>query len=145
MKITVLSLPQLDLKMIKVLKIMSVVFSLLFLSMRPTIAYEVDSYPNVMKELQNQNQQLFKIAERVYKYATGNTTDIIEKPLLVRHNKGLNGFIDRKNKVSAKYFGVGSDGLKSKLIMLFKFGDKKYKVIEHYVRDSKYSRWEALN
>ena len=131
--------------MIKVLKIVSVVFSLLFLSMRPTIAYEVDSYPNVMKELQNQNQQLFKIAERVYKYATGNTTDIIEKPLLVRHNKGLNGFIDRKNKVSAKYFGVGSDGLKSKLIMLFKFGDKKYKVIEHYVRDSKYSRWEASN
>ena len=131
--------------MIKALKIVPVIFSLLFLSMRPTIAYEVDSYSNVMKELQNQNQQLFKIAEQVYKYATGNTTDIIEKPLLVRHNKGLNGFIDRKNKVSAKYFGVGSDGLKSKLIMLFKFGGKKYKVIENYVRDSKYSMWAALN
>ena len=40
-----------SMKMIKALKIVSVIFSLSFLLIRPTIAYEVNSYPNVMKEL----------------------------------------------------------------------------------------------
>ena len=86
---------------------------------------------------------LFEKAKKVYTYATTNTTDIIEKPLLTRHNKGLNGVIDLKNKVSAKYFAVGKDGLESKLVMLFKFGGEKFKVVKNYIRDSKFSKWKA--
>ena len=116
----------------------------LFLMTQPSLAYEEVSYSDVMRKLEVENQQLFKMAEKVYIYATTNTTDIIDKPLLTRHNKGLNGVIDRKNKVSAKYFAVGQDGLQSKMVMLFKFGGEKYKVIQNYARDSKFSKWKPL-
>ena len=53
--------------------------------------------------------------------------------------------IDLKNKVSAKYFAIGQDGLKSKMMMLFKFGGKKYKVVENYARDSRFSKWSLAD
>ena len=47
-----------------------------------------------MTELEGANSTLFKKAKKVYKYATINTNEIIEKPLLTKHNKALNAFGD---------------------------------------------------
>ena len=115
-----------------------------FLIIQPAASYQETKYEDVMTKLEAANPELFEKAQKVYTYATTNTTDIIEKPLLTRHNKGLNGVIDLKNKVSAKYFAVGKEGLESKLVMLFKFGGEKFKVVQNYVRDSKFSKWEPV-
>ena len=123
------------------IKMMMVVSASLFLNIQSSVAFEEASYADVMNKLESQNEQLFKMAEKVYTYATTNTSDIIKKPLLTRHNKGLNAVIDLDNKVSAKYYGVGSDGLKSKLVMLFRFNCEKYKVVKNYSRGSKFSKW----
>ena len=55
--------------------------------MQPSFAYQETNYQDVMTKLESQNPALFKLAQKVYTYATTNTTDIIEKPLLTRHNK----------------------------------------------------------
>ena len=123
------------------IKMMMVISASLLLNVQSSFAFEEASYADVMNKLESQNEQLFKMAEKVYKYATTNTSDIIKKPLLTRHNKGLNAVIDLDNKVSAKYYGVGSDGLKSKLVMLFRFNGEKYKVVQNYSRKSKFSKW----
>ena len=115
------------------------------LSMQASLAYKEISYAEVMAKLEAEHAELHKMAEKVYVYATTNTTDIINKPLLIRHNKGLNAFIDRNHKVSAKYFGVGTEGLQSKLIMHFKFGGQKYRVIENYERGSKFQSWKSAD
>ena len=120
-----------------------VLFVMSFFIVQPASSYQETKYEDVMTKLEAANPELFDKAEKVYKYATTNTTDIIEKPLLTRHNKGLNGVIDLKNKVSAKYFAVGQDGLESKMVMLFKFGGEKFKVVKNYKRDSKFSKWQA--
>ena len=124
-----------------IIKIMMVISASLFLNVQSSFAFEEASYSDVMNKLESKNEQLFKMAEKVYTYATTNTSEIIKKPLLTRHNKGLNAVIDLDNKVSAKYYGVGSDGLKSKLVMLFRFNGEKYKVVKNYSRKSKFSKW----
>ena len=106
-------------------------------------AYEEVKFEQVMSELQNVNPRLFKKAKKVYKYATLNTNEIIDKPLLVKHNKALNGFIDRDNKVSAKFYASGAEGIGARMVMLFKFDGKKYKVIEDYTRAKKCKKWSA--
>ena len=121
-----------------------VLFVMSFLIVQPAASYQETKYQDVMTKLEAANPELFKMAKKVYKYATTNTKDIIEYPLRARHNKGLNGVIDLKNKVSAKYFAVGQDGLKSRMVMLFKFGGEKFKVVENYVRDSKFSKWKSV-
>ena len=127
------------------MKIMMVISASLFLNVQSSVAFEEASYSDVMNNLESKNEQLFKMAEKVYKYATTNTSEIIKKPLLTRHNKGLNAVIDLDNKVSAKYYGVGSEGLKSKLVMLFSFNDEKYKVVQNYSRKSKFSKWKPAD
>ena len=124
------------------MKIMMMISASLFLNVQSSVAFEEVSYSDVMNKLESKNEQLFKMAEKVYKYATTNTSEIIKKPLLSRHNKGLNAVIDLDNKVSAKYYGVGSEGLKSKLVMLFSFNGEKYKVVQNYLRKSKFSKWK---
>ena len=126
-------------------KIMAVMTATFIFAVQPSFAYENASYSDVMAKLERSNEQLFKMAEKVYTYATTNTSDIIKKPLLTRHNKGLNAFIDLDNKVSAKYYGVGSKGLESKLVMLFRFNGEEYKVVQRYKRDSQFSKWEAID
>ena len=96
-----------------------------------------------MGELETDNSALFKKAKRVYSYATKNANEIIEKPLLTKHNKALNGFVDKNNKVSAKFYASGTEGIAARLVMLFKFSGKKYKVIEDYTRAKKCKKWEA--
>lgn len=129
----------------RILTAIVAVMVIMVCAMQPSFAYQETNYQDVMTKLESQNPALFKLAQKVYTYATTNTTDIIEKPLLTRHNKGLNGVIDLKNKVSAKYFAVGQEGLKSKMVMLFKFGGKKYKVVENYARDSRFSKWSTAD
>ena len=119
-----------------------VLFLMSFLIIQPAASYQKMKYEDVMTKLEAANPELFEQAKKIYTYATTNTTDIIEKPLLTRHNKGLNGVIDLKNKVSAKYFAVGKDGLESKMVMLFEFGVEKFKVVKSYIRDSKFSKWK---
>ena len=123
------------------IKMIMVVSAPLFFNVQSSFAFEEANHADVMNKLESKNEQLFKMAEKVYTYATTNTSDIIKKPLLTRHNKGLNAVIDLDNKVSGKYYGVGSDGLKSKLVMLFRFNGEKYKVVKNYSRGSKFSKW----
>ena len=106
-------------------------------------AYEEGKIEQVMGELKTANSALFKKAEKVYAYATKNANEIIEKPLLTKHNKALNGFVDKNNKVSAKFYASGTEGIAARLVMLFKFSGKKYKVIEDYSRAKKCKKWEA--
>ena len=113
------------------------------LPMHSVKAYEQVSYDKVMIELEAENIKLFKKAEKVYRYATINSKEIIEKPLLTKHNKALNGFIDRNNRVSAKFYERGSDGTEARMIMLFKFGGKKYKVVQDYIRAEKCKKWSS--
>ena len=106
-------------------------------------AFEEVSYQEAMTQLQADNQELHDLAKNVYQYATTNTSDIINKPLLPRHARNMNAFIDRKNRLSAKYFAVGTDGLQSKLIIHFRFAGKKLRVTEYFERRSKYTSWKA--
>ena len=115
----------------------------LFSSASPSYAYEEISLDKVMTELKSENSDLYKKATKVYKYASLNTKEIIEKPLLTKHNKALNGFVDRDNKVSAKFYASGSEGIAARMVMLFKFSDKKYKVVEDYTRSEKCKKWAA--
>ena len=104
-----------------------------------------------MGDLKTANSALFKKAEKVYAYATKNANEIIEKPLLTKHNKALNGFVDRNNRVSAKFYASGTEGIAARMVMLFKFSGKKYKVIEDYNRAKKCKKfaacapWQKLN
>lgn len=123
------------------IKMIMVVSAPLFFNVQSSFAFEEANHADVMNKLESKNEQLFKMAEKVYTYATTNTSDIIKKPLLTRHNKGLNAVIDLDNKVSGKYYGVGSDGLKSKLVMLFRFNGEKYRVVKNNSRGSKFSKW----
>ena len=112
-------------------------------SIFPSFAYEEANLEKVMTELKSTNSVLFKKAEKVYKYSTSNTNEIIDKPLLTKHNKALNGFVDRDNKVSAKFYASGSEGVKAKFVMLFKFDGKKYKVIENFTRAEKCKKFSV--
>ena len=96
-----------------------------------------------MTELKTTNATLYKKADMIYKYANKNTKEIINKPLLTKHNKALNGFVDRENKVSAKFYASGSEGVKAKFVMLFKFDGKKYKVIENFTRAEKCKKFST--
>ena len=115
------------------------------------LAYEEVKIDQVMGELETDNSALFKKAKKVYSYATKNANEIIEKPLLTKHNKALNGFVDKNNKVSAKFYASGTEGIAARLVMLFKFSGKKYKVIEDYSRAKKCKKfqvcapWEKIN
>lgn len=113
----------------------------LFFSASPSYAYEETSLDKVMTELKSANSDLYKKATKVYKYASSNTNEIIDKPLLTKHNKALNGFVDRDNKVSAKFYASGSEGTAARMVMLFKFSGKKYKVVEDYTRSEKCKKW----
>ncbi|MGC6518379.1 MAG: hypothetical protein ACON49_10195 [Candidatus Puniceispirillaceae bacterium] len=130
--------------MLKTIKNVCLSFALLTVLSQPSLAFEEISYEEVMAILESVNPDLHKQAEHVYLYSTTNVSDIIKKPLLTRHSRNMNGFIDRKNRVSAKYFGVGTDGLKSKLLMYFRFNGKKYKVTEHYAKTSKFGSWNRV-
>ena len=114
-----------------------------FVSISPSFAYKEANLEKVMTELKSTNSALFKKAEKVYKYATINTNEIIDKPLLSKHNKALNGFVDRDNKVSAKFYASGSEGVKAKFVMLFKFDGKKYTVIENFTRAEKCKKFSV--
>jgi hypothetical protein len=115
------------------------------------LAYQEAKIDQVMGELKTANPALFKKAEKVYAYATKNANEIIEKPLLTKHNKALNGFVDRNNRVSAKFYASGTEGIAARMVMLFKFSGKKYKVIEDYNRAKKCKKfaacapWQKLN
>jgi len=106
-------------------------------------AYEELAYEEVMKQLETQNPELFKKATKVYKYATTNTKEIIAKPLITKHARGLNGFVDRNNRVSAKFYASGTEGVAAKMVMLFKFSGKKYRVVENYTRKENCKKWSA--
>ena len=114
-------------------------------------AYQEVPLSQVMGELETENPTLFKKATKVYKYASKNTNEIIDKPLLVKHNKALNAFVDRQNKMSAKFYASGSEGIAARLVILFKFNGKKYRVIEDYTRAKKCKKfsvcapWKKLN
>ena len=127
----------------KIKKVLITVLICLFCTMASALAYEEATLERVMTELAEANSALFKKAEKVYKYATINTNEIIEKPLLTKHNKALNGFVDRKNKVSAKFYASGTEGVKAKFVMLFKFSGKKYKVVENFTRAEKCKKFNA--
>ena len=106
-------------------------------------AYEEAPLSEVMGELETKNPSLFKKAIKVYKYASKNTNEIIDKPLLVKHNKALNAFVDRQNKMSAKFYASGSKGTAARLVMLFKFNGKKYRVVEDYTRAEKCKKFSV--
>ena len=114
-------------------------------------AYEEAPLSQVMSELETQNLTLFKKAQKVYKYALINTNEIIDKPLLVKHNKALNAFVDRQNKMSAKFYASGTEGTGARLVMLFKFNGHQYRVVEDYTRAEKCKKfsvcapWKKLN
>ena len=114
-----------------------------FVSISPGIAYDEVGLEAVMAELKSTNSALYKKADKIYKYASKNTNEIIDKPLLTKHNKALNGFVDRNNKVSAKFYASGSEGVKAKFVMLFKFDGKKYKVIENFTRAEKCKKFSV--
>ena len=61
------------------MKIMMVISASLFLNVQSSVAFEEASYSDVMNNLESKNEQLFKMAEKVYKYATTNTSEIIKK------------------------------------------------------------------
>ena len=115
----------------------------LFSSASPSYAYEEVSLDKVMTELKSTNPDLYKKATKVYEYASSNTNEIIDKPLLTKHNKALNGFVDRDNKASAKFYASGSEGTAARMVMLFKFSGKKYKVVQDYTRPEKCKKWAA--
>ena len=100
---------------------------ILFIALPIGLAHAYQEVPlsQVMGELETENPTLFKKATKVYKYASKNTNEIIDKPLLVKHNKALNAFVDRQNKMSAKFYASGSEGIAARLVMLFKFNGKK--------------------
>ena len=106
-------------------------------------AYQEVPLSQVMGELETENPTLFKKATKVYKYASKNTNEIIDKPLLVKHNKALNAFVDRQNKMSAKFYASGSEGIAARLVILFKFNGKKYRVIEDYTRAKKCKKFSV--
>lgn len=106
-------------------------------------AYEEVPLSQVISELETENPTLFKKATKVYAYATKNTNEIIDKPLLVKHNKALNAFVDRQNKMSAKFYASGSEGKAARLVMLFKFNGKKYRVVEDYTRAKKCKKFSV--
>ena len=114
-----------------------------FASITQGFAYEEANLEEVMTELKSTNSALYKKADKVYKYATKNTNEIIDKPLLTKHNKALNGFVDRNNRVSAKFYASGSGGVKAIFVMLFKFDGKKYKVIENFTRAEKCKKFSV--
>ena len=141
-------------KGVLMIRLFSVFFLLLSFAVLPinsALAYEESKIDQVMGELETANSALFKKAEKVYAYATKNANEIIEKPLLTKHNKALNGFVDKNNRVSAKFYASGSEGIAARLVMLFKFSGKKYKVIEDYARAKKCKKfqvcapWEKVN
>ena len=106
-------------------------------------AYEEAPLSQVMSELEIQNPTLFNKAKKVYKYASINTNEIIDKPLLVKHNKALNAFVDRQNKMSAKFYASGAEGTAARLVMLFKFNGNKYRVVEDYTRAEKCKKFSV--
>ena len=106
-------------------------------------AYEEVPLSQVMGELKTQNPTLFKKAKKVYKYASINTNEIIDKPLLVKHNKALNAFVDRQTKMSAKFYASGTEGTAARLVMLFKFNGNKYRVVEDYTRAEKCKKFSV--
>ena len=119
------------------------IFVIYFSSASLSFAYDEANLEQVMTELKRTNSTLYKEAEKVYNYATKNTNEIIDKPLLTKHNKALNGFVDRDNKVSAKFYASGSEGVKAKFVMLFKFDGKKYTVIENFSRAEKCKKFSV--
>ena len=106
-------------------------------------AYEEVPLSQVMGELETQSPTLFKKAKKVYKYASINTNEIIDKPLLVKHNKALNAFIDRQTKMSAKFYASDTEGTAARLVMLFKFNGNKYRVVEDYTRAEKCKKFSV--
>lgn len=118
---------------------------ILFIALPIGLAHAYQEVPlsQVMGELETENPTLFKKATKVYKYASKNTNEIIDKPLLVKHNKALNAFVDRQNKMSAKFYASGSEGIAARLVMLFKFNGKKYRVIEDYTRAKKCKKFSV--
>ena len=137
--------------MLRLFSIFVLLLSFAVLPINSALAYEEAKIDQVMGELETANSALFKKAEKVYAYATKNANEIIEKPLLTKHNKALNGFVDKNNKVSAKFYASGAEGIAARLVMLFKFSGKKYKVIEDYARAKKCKKfqvcapWEKVN
>jgi len=129
--------------MIRFLSLFILILSFIGAPLSSAFAYEEVKIEQVMGELETANSALFKKAKKVYDYATKNANEIIEKPLLTKHNKALNGFVDKNNKVSAKFYASGTEGIAARLVMLFKFSGKKYKVIEDYTRAKKCKKWEA--
>ena len=138
-------------QMLRLFTLFVLLLSFAVLPINSAFAYEEAKIDQVMGELEIANSALFKKAEKVYAYATKNANEIIEKPLLTKHNKALNGFVDKNNKVSAKFYASGSEGIAARLVMLFKFSGKKYKVIEDYARAKKCKKfqvcapWEKVN
>lgn len=129
--------------MLRLFSIFVLLLSFAVMPINSALAYEEAKIDQVMGELETDNSALFKKAKKVYAYATKNANEIIEKPLLTKHNKALNGFVDKNNKVSAKFYASGTEGIAARLVMLFKFSGKKYKVIEDFTRAKKCKKWEA--
>ena len=129
--------------MLRLFSVFVLLLSFAVLPINSALAYEEAKIDQVMGELKTDNSALFKKAKKVYSYATKNANEIIEKPLLTKHNKLLNGFVDKNNKVSAKFYGSGSEGIAARLVMLFKFSGKKYKVIEDYARAKKCKKFQV--
>ena len=129
--------------MLRLFSIFVLLLSFAVLPINSALAYDEAKIDQVMGELETDNSALFKKAKKVYSYATKNANEIIEKPLLTKHNKALNGFVDKNNKVSAKFYASGTEGIAARLVMLFKFSGKKYKVIEDYTRAKKCKKWET--
>ena len=46
-------------------------------------------------------------------------------------------------KKAEKVYASGTEGIAARMVMLFKFSGKKYKVIEDYTRAKKCKKWEA--
>lgn len=131
----------------------SMIFAVLLIATfsNTSFAYDEKSLSEIMTELEADNPPLFKKAKKVVHYATINTNEIIAKPLLTKHAKALNAFVDRENKMSAKFYAVGTEGKESKLVMIFKFNGKKYKAIQNYKREKNCKKfsvcppWEKVN
>ena len=80
--------------MLRLVFVLVLLFSFASTPFSSLLAYEDAKLDQVMGELKTANSALFKKAEKVYAYATKNANEIIEKPLLTKHNKALNGFVD---------------------------------------------------
>ena len=98
------------------------IFVICFVSISPSFAYEEANLEKVMTELKSTNSALFKKAEKVYKYSTSNTNEIIDKPLLTKQ-QALNGFVDRTTKC-LQNSTLQVVRVKAKFVMLFKFDGK---------------------